>query len=646
MSEPLSAGRAGRVLALGLGLLVLPSAADAPVTFRTRGGDAWAFDKRIEVSVPLGRCDDVVIASRIGTVTAAPRDGRITARVPLAAGDNTIAAQCRRDGAPSGATAQQSWHVRLRDVPAARARVEATPDGIALVGSDSAPAPAAGAPIVAYAWRGAGQNPSPLVGLPAEGPRVALARPAREGAYRVTLRVIDAAGRTDEGTLVFRLAHGQVQAVDPLDAHPDWMNDAVVYGVVPALFGPRGLADVTRRLDELAALGVNTLWLSPITPAPGRDFGYAVTDYFNVRASFGSADDLHALIAAAHARGLRVMLDFVANHLSAQNDYFADAAAHREASAYFDFFARDAAGQPTHYFNWSKLENLNYDNAEVRRMVIEGFAHWVRAFDVDGFRVDAAWGPRERAPDFWTHWAAELKRIKPDLLLLAEASARDPYYARHGFDAAYDWTDTLGEWAWGAAFEDADHTASRLRAALTASADAQATVFRFLENNDTGARFVSRHGVERTRVAAALLMTLPGLPALYTGQEVGAEYLPYRAEAPIGWDDPEGLRAWYAHLIALRHAQPALRARGLAFIDVAASDQVLAYLRPAASRQDDLIVLLNFGAAPVQIPRERLSAAGASRGFIDLVSEQPVARDDAGAAVRLPGHGVMVLRAR
>ncbi len=646
MHDPPFAGRAARVLALGLCLLALPSAADAPVTFRTGGGDAWTFDKRIEASVPLGRCDDVVIASRIGTVTAEPRDGRITARVPLGAGDNTIAAQCRRDGAPSGVAAQQSWRVRLRDVPTARASVETTTDGIVLLGNDSEPAPGASVPIVAYEWRGASQNPSPLIRLPAAGPRVALPLPARDGAYRVTLRVIDAAGRADEGTLTFRVAHGQVQAVDPLDAHPDWMNDAVVYGVVPALFGPRGLADVTRRIDELAALGVNTLWLSPITPAPGRDFGYAVTDYFNVRASFGSADDLHALIAAAHARGLRVILDFVANHLAAQNDYFADAAAHRQASAYFDFFARDAAGHATHYFNWSKLENLNYDNLEVRRMVIEGFAHWVRDFDVDGFRVDAAWGPRERAPDFWTRWAAELKRIKPDLLLLAEASARDPYYARHGFNAAYDWSDTLGEWAWAAAFADPTHTASTLRAAVTASAGTDTAVFRFLENNDTGARFVSRYGVARTRVAAALLMTLPGLPALYTGQEVGAEYEPYRAQAPIGWDDPQGLRAWYARLIALRHAQPALRSRALAFIDVAAPDQVLAYVRPAATRQDDLIVLLNFGAAPAQIPRERLSAASASRHFVDLVSEQTVALDDADAAVALPEYGVMVLRAR
>src|SRR5205807_7549030 len=83
------------------------------------------------------------------------------------------------------------------------------------------------------------------------------------------------------------------------------------------------------------------------------------------------------------------------------------------------------------------------DNPEVQRLIIEASAYWVRAFDIDGFRVDAAGGPRERASEFWPRWRAELKRIKPDLLLLAEASARDHYYVGHGFDAAYDWTRSL-----------------------------------------------------------------------------------------------------------------------------------------------------------------------------------------------------------
>jgi glycosidase len=77
-------------------------------------------------------------------------------------------------------------------------------------------------------------------------------------------------------------------------------------------------------------------------------------------------------------------------------------------------------------------------------------------------------------------------------------------------------------------------------------------VFRFLGNNDTGPRFRSRYGIGRTRVAAAMLLTLPGIPCLYTGEEVGAAYEHTKNAHPIAWDDVDGLRGWYKRLIALR----------------------------------------------------------------------------------------------
>ena len=189
-------------------------------------------------------------------------------------------------------------------------------------------------------------------------------------------------------------------------------------------------------------------------------------------------------------------MDFVPNHTSAQHPYYLSAAQRGPASPYYDFYDRDAAGEVTTYFDWENLKNLKYDNPEVQRYMIEAFAYWVREFGIDGFRVDAAWGVRERAPEFWPRWRDELKRIDPDLLLIAEASARDPYYVIVGFDAAYDWTDKLGEWAWHDAFEEGAPTAARLRAALIGSRSVEAErharsgalVLRFLNNNDTGER--------------------------------------------------------------------------------------------------------------------------------------------------------------
>jgi len=271
----------------------------------------------------------------------------------------------------------------------------------------------------------------------------------------------------------------------------------------------------------------------------------------------------------------------------------------------------------------------------------------VRAFDIDGFRVDAAGGPRERASEFWPRWRAELKRIKPDLLLLAEASARDHYYVGHGFDAAYDWTEKLGQWAWQDSFANPAHTAARLRGAITAS-QSDAPVFRFLNNNDTGARFLSRYGLGRARVAAAMLLTLPGLPGLYAGDEVGAAYEPYRDPQPIGWDDPNDLRSWYAKLIALRHGYAALRSQIICFVDLSAGDEILAYLRGAADPAENILVVLNYGtsAQSILLPDSVLQAIAPGGRSIDLVNQTEVALTRDSAVLSVAADGVRILQTK
>jgi glycosidase len=581
-----------------------------PVAFDTPGGDAWTFEKVIEGSAPPDACDTVTIASPVAAVTAVPLGGGFTARLPLIEGENRVTAQCRKDGRAVGGVAEQHWRVMLADRPRAAFRTRATGDDVLLDAGASALAPARPAPIVSYEWQARAGNPSPLTGLPAQGKEIALKPPQSDGAYYVTLTVTDAAGRSDRATAVFRVQNGKPVSVDLAREHPAWIDTGVVYGVSPFFFGPHGFDDVTARLDDLANLGVSVLWLSPITESPEKDFGYAVTDYFHVRSRFGSEQDLRKLIAAAHARGLKVVIDFVTNHVSEQHPYFVDAAARGRKSPYYDYFARDGNNDPSHYFDWSNLKNLNYDNPEVQRMMIAACAYWVRTFDVDGFRVDAAWGPRQRASEFWPRWREELKRIKPDLLLLAEASARDPYYLRHGFDAVYDWTANLGEWAWQQAFQDEAHTAKQLRAAIAAGGSGiNRSVLRFLDNNDTGERFITRHGPALTRVASAMLLTLPGLPALYTGEEVGAEFQPYHLGPPIDWEDSQGLRDWYRRLIALRRAYPALHGRDIRLIAASPNDQVLAYVRPGQDPGKSVLVLLNYGSEPTRV---RLPARGAA----------------------------------
>ncbi len=632
-------------MAAALVLAGCASRAGPDVSFATRGGDAWTFEKRLTVSAPAGTCDEVTITSPRATVIAQREDAaHFAARVPLVSGDNTVVARCAKGDAARGPAAQQHWFVRLADVPRAVIRTVVIDNKLRLDAGASRPAPARSSPILSYAWRARPGNPAPIAALPASGKRITLSPPAVDGDYDVALHVADGFGRTDESEAAFRVRGGKIETIALSREPPAWVEHAVIYGVDPFAFGPHGLEDVTARLDDLAALGVSALWLSPVTANAAGDFGYAVTDQFRLRQDFGSEADLQRLIAEAHRRGLKVIIDFVANHLSTESAYSTAAATLGRSSPYFDFFARTADDQVAHYFDWKHLENLNYDNPEVQRFIIEAFAYWVRRFDVDGFRVDAAWGPRRRAPEFWPHWHDELKRLKPDLLLLAEAPARDPYYYRAGFDAAYDWTAALGEWAWQDAFDDPDHTAERLRSAIAASADDRTLVFRFLDNNDTGARFITRYGLARTRVAAAMLLTLPGLPSLYTGDEVGAAFAPYDRASPIAWDDRDGLRDWYRRLLALRRAVPALTSRAIELLDATPRDRLLAYVRPGASAAGDVLVLLNYGSTPLRVtPRDLRRRVPV--GLIDLLSCAPVSFAPR-RPIEIPGNGARILGAR
>jgi cyclomaltodextrinase / maltogenic alpha-amylase / neopullulanase len=422
---------------------------------------------------------------------------------------------------------------------------------------------------------------------------------------------------------------------------PEQVASAIVYGVIPPRFGSPPLRAVADRLPYLAGLGVDAVWLSPIAACPPGEFGYGVVDELAVRSDYGDEDDLRALVRRAHAEGIRVLLDLVPNHTSHRHPFFTD-------GEHDDWYDRDAEGRPTHYFDWTHLPNLNYDNPEVRAYMDRVFTHWVSEFDVDGFRVDACWGVQYRRPDYWPAWSRMLRELKPGLLLIAEASARDEYWYESGYDVAYDWTDDLGRWAWEHVFDDRAEIAARLDRALAADPRPE-RVFRFLDNNDTGPRFVTRYGPGLTRAASALVLTLPGIPCVYTGEEVGAEYEPYGQAGLVDWDsDPHGLRGWYRALCHLRASRPALRAAGWARADVAPDrGDCYAYLRHGGPDDDALLVLLNFGDDEAQMQvtlPDGFEALARASALVDALGAAEVPGPAAGISV--PAGSARVLEAR
>ena len=243
-----------------------------------------------------------------------------------------------------------------------------------------------------------------------------------------------------------------------------------------------------------------------------------------------------------------------------------------------------------------------------------------------------------------------MNRIKPDSLLIAEASARDEFYFEQGFDAAYDWTDELGHWAWGDALSGIAPIGEAMVDVLTGGGQGyhdDALVFRFLNNNDTGQRFISTYGVDFYRTALAMLLTLPGLPCLYTGDEVGAEYQPYSQTGPIDWTDPHGLRDVTKKLIALRRGTPALYSREWLPLAAEPATPLFTFLRTGVEGPTPVVVLLNFSGAQVDavvnLPDDT-AATFRHKDLIDLWSGETVPAPSNGqVSVPVPEWGFRFL---
>ena len=598
----------------------MPPESNSGIKLIGADADAWTFRKEVKGSMKNPAACQAVFVDRNGSRTKASlQEYFFSAELRIHPGANVLTGVCQRMDAQEELSAPVTLIGRLSQRPTAIITVSLAQGLVILDGGGSRPDEVEGKPIREYWWSARRGNPATVRVQASEdqqeftseiqGQQIEVELPREDGEYYFSLRVIDEAGREDTSTIYVVMENGEPRIPDSDHENPAWVEQAIVYGVIPRLFGTPGAKAIEDRLDQLVDLGINAMWLAPINET--NDYGYSVIDYFELRDNFGSKEDFKTLVQAAHERGIRVLMDFVPNHTSNEHPYFKDTVAKDQESPYWDFYDRDAAGSYTYYFDWTHLPNLNYDNPEVRRMMIEAFSYWVRDFDVDGFRVDACWGVQQRRPDFWPEWRRELKRIKPDLLLLAEASARDPYNFENGFDAAYDWTEDLGRWAWGGFWaEQAEkvetrHLVERLKNALLNEPEGyhpDALIFRFLNNNDTGTRFITTHGEAMTRVATALLLTLPGIPCIYTGDEAGQWFRPYFDVTSISFRERyRGLRDYHKKLIALRKEIPSLHSRFWQLLEVGPESQVMGYLRYLEGNAEPVLILLNFSEEPAQV---------------------------------------------
>jgi alpha-amylase len=471
-------------------------------------------------------------------------------------------------------------------------------------------------------------------------------------------------------------------------AERPWWSDRIFYEVFVRSFqdsdgdGIGDLRGLTSRLDQLndgdpattEDLGVTALWLMPVAESPSYH-GYDVVDYRAIESDYGTADDFRALIAAAHERGIAVIVDLVLNHTSRDHPWFRDALT--PGSAHDDWYVwsetrpaiaksdggrvwHEAGGRFYYGYFWEGMPDLNVQNPEVTAELDGIGRFWLEEMGVDGFRLDAARhlvedGEKlENAPatfEWLEGFRRRLEAAHPNALVLGEVWDATSMASRYVRDGSLDLTFDFGL-ASATILSLRSGDAGSLRAAEAEVIDAYPAggLATFLTNHDQN-RVVDQldRDVPAARLAATVLLTSGGVPFIYYGEELGmsGRKPDERIRTPMRWDavgpgagfttgtpwqalaedppgtdvatqatDPESLLSLYRDLIRLRTSNPALAAGDWLSVD-AAPASVAAFLRFDESAT--LLVVANLSderVADIELSVDAGPLCGRPRGEI------------------------------
>ena len=303
--------------------------------------------------------------------------------------------------------------------------------------------------------------------------------------------------------------------------HVPWSRNAAIYEVNIRQFTADGtLKAATAELPRLKTLGVDILWLMPLQPIGQLNrkgtLGsyYSIRDYTAVNPEFGTLADVRAFVQAAHSLGMKVILDWVANHTAFDHPWTREHKDWYKLDAHGDIFPVTFNAGTSGEEHWSDVTGLNYDKPALRDAMIAAMQFWVRETDLDGFRCDVAGAV---PTPFWERARRELDAVKP-MFMLAESDARDLH--RNAFDMTYSWDlaalfHRVGQGKAGAA-ELRDWAAKEPH-----GYPPSAYRMRFTTNHD----FNSWNGTDAQLYGdawlplAVLTFALPGMPLIYGGQE-------------------------------------------------------------------------------------------------------------------------------
>lgn len=471
---------------------------------------------------------------------------------------------------------------------------------------------------------------------------------------------------------------------------PTWVQDAVFYQIFadrfaasarvvkpanlepwdspPTNHGFKGgdLLGVVEHLDRLSDLGVDALYLTPIFQS-AANHRYHTHDYYHVDPLLGGDAALRELLDAAHARGMRVVLDGVFNHASRGFFPFNHILENGPQSPYLDWFTVHgfplnaySRGKPRYEAWWGlrELPKLNTDNPQVREFLMQVAEHWLR-FGIDGWRLDV---PLDiRTPGFWSEFRRRVKAVNPEAYIVAEIWEAAPEWLRGDhFDGLMNYVLqraclgffgglALDNALWHVSYPIQPLTGRQFvveieRLLATYDWPTNLAQLNLLGSHDVP-RFVTMVGGDprRLRLAVLFQMAFPGAPCVYYGDEIGmAGGRDPDNRRALPWDESQWdheLRDWFRRCIRLRRDHPALRSGE--WRTLSAGESICAFAR--CLPQETLLVALNAGDEPAQLTlpvREWAADGAALRPLLD--GEPVVVRDGQACLTLAPLSGAVL----
>ena len=365
-------------------------------------------------------------------------------------------------------------------------------------------------------------------------------------------------------------------------------RDAVIYQVNLRAFSDKGFQGVTDRLDQIRALGVNVVYLMPVTPVgilKSANSPYCVRNYKEVNPDFGTLENLRTLIAESHKRGMAVILDWVANHTAWDNPWITE---------HPDWYERDQNGviQPAkvNNFVWNDVAKLDFANQDMRRGMIDALQYWISTVNSDGFRFDYTDGP---PIDFWMQANGSLRASTTRQLILYAEGGRQANYKAFDYNHGFSFYDALKQ-MFGDAQAPATRVESENNAQYSGAGEANRLV-RYITNHDVNGwdgvpqnLFGGQAGAMAAFVIAAYNR---GVPLIYNGQEIALSYpllFPF-TDQKIQWNPNQPVTDEYVKLIKLYNQSAAIR-RGMP--TSYSNNDVSAFTKESAN--DKVLVLVNI----------------------------------------------------